>query len=179
MGRRPAIWSLLKMPARKKAARREWTQEDVRELKAMARQKTPARVISRKLNSMRRSLPNCDPAWQRGGRARIGRRRSSPVRWNTRPWWDATIGSRRSLRSALSRIRVAILVGAGQTAEASETLEMLRTSDDIFLEEIRRAGPLRCTAEFYLFDSRSWRRSLEGLDAYRPRTSPASFNVLP
>jgi len=39
----------MKMAARKKATRREWTREDVRGLKTMARQKTPAGAISRKL----------------------------------------------------------------------------------------------------------------------------------
>ena len=37
------------MAARKRATRREWTKQDVRELKALARQKVPARTISRKL----------------------------------------------------------------------------------------------------------------------------------
>jgi hypothetical protein len=35
--------------AKKPARRREWSKEDVRELKSLARAKTPARVIGRKL----------------------------------------------------------------------------------------------------------------------------------
>ena len=35
--------------AKKRAKRKEWTKTDVRELKTLARQKTPARVIGRKL----------------------------------------------------------------------------------------------------------------------------------
>jgi hypothetical protein len=35
--------------AKKPAKRREWSKEDVRELKTLARAKTPARVIGRKL----------------------------------------------------------------------------------------------------------------------------------
>jgi len=37
------------MATRKSAVRREWTNKDVRELKSLARGKTPARVIGRKL----------------------------------------------------------------------------------------------------------------------------------
>ena len=37
------------MAVAKKAKRREWTKKDVQELKTMARQKTPARMIGRKL----------------------------------------------------------------------------------------------------------------------------------
>jgi hypothetical protein len=33
----------------KKSKRREWTKDDIRELKALARQKTPARKIARAL----------------------------------------------------------------------------------------------------------------------------------
>ena len=35
--------------AKKPAKRREWSKQDVRELKTLARAKTPARVIGRKL----------------------------------------------------------------------------------------------------------------------------------
>src|SRR5262245_18179158 len=38
-----------KMATRKSAIRREWTNKDVRELKTLARERTPARVIGRKL----------------------------------------------------------------------------------------------------------------------------------
>jgi hypothetical protein len=37
------------MAVAKKAKRREWTKKDVSELKSMARAKTPARMIGRKL----------------------------------------------------------------------------------------------------------------------------------
>jgi len=37
------------MAARKRRTRREWSKQDVRELKALARQMKPARVIGRKL----------------------------------------------------------------------------------------------------------------------------------
>jgi hypothetical protein len=37
------------MAVAKKAKRREWTKTDVRELKSMAKARTPARVIGRKL----------------------------------------------------------------------------------------------------------------------------------
>ncbi len=37
------------MAVAKKAKRREWTKKDVSDLKTMARQKTPARTIGRKL----------------------------------------------------------------------------------------------------------------------------------
>jgi hypothetical protein len=37
------------MAAKRTATRREWTKQDVRELKTLAREKTPARRIGRKL----------------------------------------------------------------------------------------------------------------------------------
>jgi hypothetical protein len=37
------------MASKRTATRREWTKDDVRELKSLARQKTPARVIGRRL----------------------------------------------------------------------------------------------------------------------------------
>ena len=37
------------MAAKRTVKRREWTSQDVRELKSLARQKTPARRIGRKL----------------------------------------------------------------------------------------------------------------------------------
>jgi hypothetical protein len=37
------------MAAKRTATRREWTKQDVRELKSLAREKTPARRIGRKL----------------------------------------------------------------------------------------------------------------------------------
>jgi hypothetical protein len=37
------------MAAKRRATRREWTAKDLRELKSLARQKTPARRIGRKL----------------------------------------------------------------------------------------------------------------------------------
>jgi hypothetical protein len=37
------------MAARKRTTRREWSKDDIRDLKAMAREKTPARTIGRKL----------------------------------------------------------------------------------------------------------------------------------
>src|SRR6266571_1907334 len=38
-----------RMPAKRRVARREWSSRDVRELKNLARQKTPARIIGRRL----------------------------------------------------------------------------------------------------------------------------------
>lgn len=37
------------MPKRKKTTRREWTKEDIRQLKTLARQKTPAAKVARAL----------------------------------------------------------------------------------------------------------------------------------
>ncbi len=37
------------MAAKRTATRREWTKQDVRDLKSLAREKTPARRIGRKL----------------------------------------------------------------------------------------------------------------------------------
>jgi hypothetical protein len=37
------------MAGKRRGARREWSSSDVRELKTLARQKTPARMIGRKL----------------------------------------------------------------------------------------------------------------------------------
>jgi hypothetical protein len=38
-----------KMAAKRRVARREWSSRDVRELKTLARQRTPARIIGRRL----------------------------------------------------------------------------------------------------------------------------------
>lgn len=45
----PTNWRFANMAAKKGATRREWTKADLRELKSLARDKTPARRIGRKL----------------------------------------------------------------------------------------------------------------------------------
>ena len=47
----------------KKAKRREWTKDDVRQLKTLARQKTPVAKIARRLTNSRRDVAEGIYTW--------------------------------------------------------------------------------------------------------------------
>jgi hypothetical protein len=56
----------------KVAKRREWTKDDVRELKTLARQKTPVRKIAKALKDPRRYTAESVHAWRILGFAAVG-----------------------------------------------------------------------------------------------------------